>query len=54
MGWNGKIIGGALGLLALGPLGGLLGALLGHQFDTATAGPITPEAAAARDRKSVV
>ncbi|MFO1409509.1 MAG: co-chaperone DjlA [Steroidobacteraceae bacterium] len=48
MGWNGKIIGGALGLLALGPLGGLLGALLGHQFDAATAGPVTPEAAAAR------
>ncbi|MCC7462136.1 MAG: co-chaperone DjlA [Gammaproteobacteria bacterium] len=48
MGWNGKIIGGALGLLALGPLGGLLGALLGHQFDTATARPVTPEAAAAR------
>jgi DnaJ like chaperone protein len=45
MGWNGKIIGGALGLLALGPVGGLLGVFLGHQFDAATAGPVTPAAA---------
>jgi DnaJ like chaperone protein len=48
MGWNGKIIGGALGLLALGPWGAVLGALLGHQFDSAGAGGIAPEAAAAR------
>lgn len=33
MKWVGKIAGGALGLLALGPVGGLVGLLLGHQFD---------------------
>jgi DnaJ like chaperone protein len=38
MGWNGKIIGGVLGLMALGPFGAVVGALLGHQFDSATAG----------------
>ena len=35
MGWNGKVIGGAIGLAAMGPLGALLGVLVGHQFDTA-------------------
>jgi len=29
----GKVIGGALGLATLGPLGGLLGLVVGHQFD---------------------
>jgi DnaJ like chaperone protein len=48
MGWNGKIIGGALGLLTLGPWGAALGVLLGHQFDNAAAGAIRPGAAAAR------
>jgi len=35
LGWNGKVIGGAIGLAAMGPLGALLGVLVGHQFDTA-------------------
>jgi DnaJ like chaperone protein len=34
MNWAGKIIGGTLGLVALGPFGAALGALIGHQFDT--------------------
>lgn len=33
MNWTGKIIGGVLGLVTLGPWGGVLGALIGHQFD---------------------
>ena len=33
MKWIGKITGGVLGALALGPVGALIGALLGHQFD---------------------
>ncbi|MBV8909446.1 MAG: co-chaperone DjlA [Gammaproteobacteria bacterium] len=33
MKWIGKIMGGVLGALALGPPGALIGALLGHQFD---------------------
>jgi DnaJ like chaperone protein len=32
--WAGKIIGGTLGLLALGPFGAILGAFIGHQFDS--------------------
>jgi len=48
MSWNGKLIGGALGLLALGPFGAVLGALLGHQFDSATAAGGAPSASAAR------
>jgi DnaJ like chaperone protein len=48
MGWNGKIIGGALGLMALGPWGAALGVVLGHQFDNAAASAIRPGAAAAR------
>jgi DnaJ like chaperone protein len=31
--WTGKVVGGVLGLIALGPLGALLGLLLGHQLD---------------------
>ena len=31
--WWGKVIGGLLGLALKGPLGALIGALLGHQFD---------------------
>ena len=34
MNWSGKIIGGALGMLALGPIGAALGAFIGHQFDS--------------------
>jgi DnaJ like chaperone protein len=30
---TGKVVGGAIGLLALGPLGAALGVMLGHQFD---------------------
>jgi DnaJ like chaperone protein len=33
MKWIGKITGGVLGALVLGPPGALIGALLGHQFD---------------------
>jgi len=32
--WTGKVVGGLLGLLTLGPLGAAVGVLLGHQFDT--------------------
>jgi DnaJ like chaperone protein len=32
--WAGKIIGATLGVLALGPLGAILGAFIGHQFDS--------------------
>jgi DnaJ like chaperone protein len=34
MNWGGKIIGGTLGLVALGPVGAVLGACVGHLFDT--------------------
>lgn len=34
MNWAGKAIGGVLGLATLGPWGAVLGALIGHQFDT--------------------
>lgn len=34
MSWWGKVIGGAFGWMLLGPLGALLGAALGHKFDT--------------------
>src|SRR5579883_1441812 len=34
MNWSGKIIGGTVGLLALGPWGAALGAVIGHQFDS--------------------
>ncbi len=34
MGWNGKIIGAALGMAFGGPVGAALGLLVGHQFDT--------------------
>ena len=33
MQWYGKAIGATLGLLVAGPIGSILGALLGHQFD---------------------
>jgi DnaJ like chaperone protein len=33
--WTGKVVGGLLGALALGPFGAALGVILGHQFDTA-------------------
>jgi DnaJ like chaperone protein len=37
--WTGKVVGGFLGLVALGPFGALLGVLLGHQIDDAAADP---------------
>jgi DnaJ like chaperone protein len=46
MSWNGKIIGGALGLLMGGPWGAALGVLLGHQFDNAAGAGRTGAAAA--------
>ena len=33
MKWTGKVVGGALGLLAGGPVGAAIGVMLGHQFD---------------------
>jgi len=33
MRWTGKIVGGLIGMLALGPVGAAMGALLGHQYD---------------------
>jgi len=48
MSWNGKIIGGALGLLVGGPWGAALGVLLGHQFDHAAGTGRSGAAAAAR------
>jgi len=38
MGWNGKIIGAAIGFWMGGPIGAALGALVGHQFDSGAAG----------------
>jgi DnaJ like chaperone protein len=37
--WTGKVVGGLLGALALGPFGAAIGVILGHQFDTSSAGP---------------
>src|SRR6185437_5689428 len=34
MNYSGKLIGGALGMLALGPIGAAIGVFVGHQFDT--------------------
>lgn len=31
--WTGKVVGGLLGMLALGPIGAAVGLVLGHQFD---------------------
>lgn len=43
MKFTGKVVGGAIGLLALGPLGAAIGVLLGHQFDESTeAGELPP------------
>jgi DnaJ like chaperone protein len=38
MGWNGKIIGAAIGMWVFGPVGAALGVLIGHQFDSGAAG----------------
>jgi DnaJ like chaperone protein len=44
--WTGKVVGGVLGMIALGPFGALLGVLLGHQLDEA---PLEPPAFAPAD-----
>jgi DnaJ like chaperone protein len=37
MNWGGKVIGGTLGMLALGPIGAAIGFFIGHQFDSGAA-----------------
>jgi DnaJ like chaperone protein len=37
--WTGKVVGGVLGMMALGPFGALLGVLLGHQLDESAGEP---------------
>jgi DnaJ like chaperone protein len=39
--WTGKVVGGFLGLLTLGPIGAAVGIVLGHQFDEHNKGPET-------------
>src|SRR5579859_5610376 len=39
MKFTGKVVGGAIGLLAGGPIGAALGVLVGHQIDEYTSGP---------------
>jgi DnaJ like chaperone protein len=39
MKFTGKVVGGALGMLALGPIGAALGVLLGHQYDEYSSAP---------------
>ncbi|HVO49224.1 MAG TPA: co-chaperone DjlA [Steroidobacteraceae bacterium] len=39
MKFAGKVVGGAIGLLALGPIGAALGVFLGHQFDQYSSRP---------------
>jgi DnaJ like chaperone protein len=39
MQWTGKLVGGLVGLLAMGPVGAALGVLLGHQYDRTPTGP---------------
>ena len=48
MGWNGKIIGAAIGMWIGGPVGAALGVLVGHQFDVGGARGVAagPESAA--------
>ena len=46
MKWIGKVTGGLLGALVLGPIGAALGVLLGHQFDETSGEAEEPPAAA--------
>jgi len=46
MKWIGKLTGGLLGALVLGPIGAALGVLLGHQFDETSGEAEEPPAAA--------
>jgi DnaJ like chaperone protein len=48
--WTGKVVGGFLGMVALGPFGALLGVLLGHQLDAASnePPPVSPTAIGAQ------
>ncbi|HTT02542.1 MAG TPA: co-chaperone DjlA [Steroidobacteraceae bacterium] len=48
--WTGKVIGGVVGMLVLGPLGAAVGVLVGHQFDT---GAATPQPDAALDAAAI-
>ena len=49
--WTGKVVGGLLGALALGPFGAALGVLLGHQFDASAEGE--PATAPALDSAAI-
>ena len=40
--WTGKVVGGVLGLLTLGPIGAAVGVVLGHQFDEYSGDPPGP------------
>ena len=40
--WTGKVVGGVLGLLTLGPIGAAVGVVLGHQFDQYSGDPPGP------------
>jgi DnaJ like chaperone protein len=41
--WTGKVVGGVLGLLTLGPIGAAVGVLLGHQYDEHSGDPDGPQ-----------
>ncbi len=42
MQWTGKVVGGLLGFLTLGPFGAAVGLLVGHQFDSGSGRPSGP------------
>lgn len=46
MSWWGKVLGGTFGFVSAGPLGALLGVVLGHQFDSGLARNHEPETTA--------